>query len=198
MTWPTTLLILGVLSLVVVAIIGGGAKVTSEGIELNSTGLLDHLRRAQEQRGKPQVDPDLSAIQAMKRDASERGVSKLPLGKVLWVDDHPLNNFWERLALANIGVMVDSYTANSDALVALKMSKYDVVVSDVGRDPGTETGFDLVRTIRQAGVAVPFLFYTGTLTSELRGKAEAAGATNIFDSPGPLIDAIVSTLTARD
>ena len=199
MGWPTAVVILGLAALLVVAVVGGKAKVSSTGVELNSVGFFEHLRKADEARGRaqPSADQRTATLLALTKAVSNR---KLPTAKVLWVDDHVLNNYWERLALASTGIMVDSYATNVDGLSALGLSNYDVVLSDVERDqdvPPTHGGLEFLKEVRRAHPTIPFFFYTGHVTRDSREELRAAGATDAFDAPGPLLDAIAGALPPR-
>jgi hypothetical protein len=44
---------------------------------------------------------------------------KLSRSTIVWVDDHPLNNQFERLAFASHGIYSDTYRTNGEALTAI-------------------------------------------------------------------------------
>src|SRR5436309_388468 len=48
---------------------------------------------------------------------------------LLWVDDHPENNTYERRAMAALGIEVELSTSTDDALARLETSKFDVIIS---------------------------------------------------------------------
>ena len=56
--------------------------------------------------------------------------------RVLWVDDHPSNNFYERLALAQMGVSIDVATSTDEGLRSATLLRPDVVVSDMVTSSG--------------------------------------------------------------
>lgn len=55
--------------------------------------------------------------------------------RLLWVDDHPSNNSYERRAFERIGVGVKEVTSTADALRELVTDAwtYDVIVTDLRR-----------------------------------------------------------------
>ena len=111
----------------------------------------------------------------------EQGSRNLPLAKILWVDDHPINNQIARLALAPLGIYCDSYTKTSEAIEAIRWNAqdskrpYDLVISDLHRDdeygPGGRpaTGMDTYEQVRAIPGyrSTPFVFFTATGTDEV-------------------------------
>lgn len=195
MDWLNVLLILGILALVVVGLLGGRVKIGRGGLELNTSGLLENLRKAEESRGHTETN-EWQVPEQVAQIAEKGGIS-LPLGNVLWVDDHPINNFWERRALADIGVAVDSYVDNSEAMQAFDMGRYDLVVSDIGRDSTQEDGFKLLSEVRQRDADIPFYFYTVNLDDSKVQMAKEAGANDAFEAPAELLKAILASLQTR-
>src|SRR5215470_8899898 len=88
----------------------------------------------------------------------------------------PLNNQNERLAFAKMGVFVDSYTNNADALAALGREQYDLVISDIARPTGQQSGLDLLKALRSVRPDVPVIFYVRKV--EGPGVPGAQGITN--------------------
>ena len=193
MDWLTLLLILGIVGLIIVALLGGKIKIGKGGLELDTAGLIENLRKAEEARGWV-PSKDRSNIEQKLKAVRQGSSQRLPTGRVLWVDDHPINNYWERLALADIGVMVDTYTVNSEAVLAFSRNGYDLVISDIGRDGKAETGFDLLRELRERDESIPFFFYTAKVEDDDRAHAKQAGATDSFDLPEPLLSAVLENL----
>lgn len=64
----------------------------------------------------------------------ERHADLLRNATILWVDDHPEHNSAIIVLLREFGATVDTPTTNEDALALLKATRYDVVITDVGRD----------------------------------------------------------------
>lgn len=81
--------------------------------------------------------------------------------RILWVDDHPENNFYLRKILVDFGVQVVIATSNVEAIDKIKRSDFDLLISDNGRDrPSAETGIEFAREVAVLGYDVPVLFYT--------------------------------------
>ncbi len=75
----------------------------------------------------------------------------LARARILWVDDHPENNLALIELLREFKASVDTPRSNSTAFELLSASRYDVIISDVGRDnegPGSDLkGVELARTV---------------------------------------------------
>ena len=194
MEFSTLLLGAVVVALVVWIIFGDKLKVSPKGIEVDTEGLLKYLREAEAQKG---LAPEGNVTELEKVSAQVKAISqRLPVGTVLWIDDHPLNNQKEKMALAQLGLFADSYTTNAEALAALKTGDYDIVISDIGRE-ADETGWDLLRDVHRLYPKVPFIFYTMNITDRARKEATDAGARGIVERPGELITLVVNNLRPR-
>lgn len=207
MDWPTVVLILGVLGLVFVAVFGGRFKASKDGVEyVNEKGLLEWLGRAREQKGAPPPAAPESAraghaappppaqpdAQALGR---QLGRGQVPRARILWVDDHPLNNLYERQALASLAIFADSYTTNAEGEAAMEAAGYDLVISDIARDNSDETGWDLLAVFRNRWPRVPFVFYAGHGAEDRRARAAREGARGVATLPDELISLVVDALS---
>lgn len=68
--------------------------------------------------------------------------------RVLWVDDKPANNEYERAELRTNGLVFDNVVSTTEAIEQLKTSTYDLVITDLGRrwssDGSLEAGHRLL------------------------------------------------------
>jgi hypothetical protein len=140
----------------------------------------------------------------------------LPVAKILWADDHPLNNQFERMAFASLGIYCDSYTNNADALSALQSvlrarqllqaaddRPYDVIISDYHRDNEKvggvpQTGADLLKAVRSIDLyrTTPFFFYTAGGVDAVRDVAVEYNATATNDT-SVLVSGVINALPRR-
>lgn len=189
MDWPTAFLILGVLAIIGVVIVGGRAKVTKEGVEIDTPGFLKWVQKASEDKNTS-ITLDESEL-APKAITTQQ---QLPLATVMWVDDLPIRNHYERRALASRGVFCDSYTCNKEAMTALRRGDYDLVISDIGRGQSTETGWDLLAAVRYKFPTIPFVFYTIGIDDRMRQQAAEGGANGIVEVPDKLMQLVFGLL----
>jgi CheY-like chemotaxis protein len=192
--WFAVVLILGIIGVVAVALVGGRTRITTEGIEFNSEGLINSLQQAKESKGIASSPPP-------PREEAERLIQRtrevshsLPVATILWVDDKPLNNLAERRAFAALGIFCDSYSRNEEALAALRYNGYDLVISDIGRGSLPETGWDLLDEVQAARPQTPFVFYTIDIDDSLKEQSSTRGASGIVEMPDKLIDTVLQLL----
>ncbi len=67
---------------------------------------------------------------------------------VLWVDDRPNNNVYERMALEALGIRFVISTSTDGAVEKLRSGRYDLVISDMGRPPDSLAGYTLLSRVR--------------------------------------------------
>ena len=154
--------------MIVIALIGGCFSAGPKGIEIDTDGLLQFMQKAAKEKGIALAAMDFPGGLA-------RTIMRVPSSRVLWVDDKLLDNLFERQALGQLGIFVDSYTTNADALVAMRAARYDIVISDIARPQGQEDGLALLQHVRAQHPAIPVFFYTRKVDGPVQG---AAGITN--------------------
>ena len=86
--------------------------------------------------------------------------------RVLWIDDHPENNLWERRMLEELGVaFITAETTRSAAALLERAEPIDPIISDIARSGNTREGIEALPTIRAVAPTVPLVFYIGFLSS---------------------------------
>jgi CheY-like chemotaxis protein len=104
--------------------------------------------------------------------------------RILWVDDHPSNNYYEREALEKMGIEFGIARSTDEALGKLAVSRFDMIISDMGRPPDSRAGYTLLDKLRGAGNNIPFVIYAGSRTPEHQRESlehGAVGCTNRAD-----------------
>jgi CheY-like chemotaxis protein len=86
--------------------------------------------------------------------------SKNPL--VLWVDDNPQNNVYERKALESVGIRFVLSENTTDALNILSRQSFGAIISDMGRREGIREGYVLLDALRAQGDDTPLFFYASS------------------------------------
>jgi CheY-like chemotaxis protein len=84
---------------------------------------------------------------------------------ILWVDDRPDNNAWERRALASYGMRFVLAKTTEEAEQLLRDHTFDAIISDMVRPGDSRAGFTLLDWMRTAGNQTPYLIYCGTSTA---------------------------------
>jgi CheY-like chemotaxis protein len=140
--------------------------------------------------GDPAGQSHVSAIYArsgaLRRAVSHRNL--LDAARVLWIDDHPENNSWERRSLEAFGVVFVTVQTTPSALAVLARERFDVIISDIGRDSGP-SGLAALPGLQAAIPRVPVIFYVGDLT-----PGTPAGAFGIANDPEELLHLLMDVL----
>jgi CheY-like chemotaxis protein len=128
---------------------------------------------------------------------SPREQRRLDGSRVLWVDDRPGNNVFERQALEALGIQVDISTSTEDALEKIVRRSYDLIISDMGRPPDSRAGYTLLDKLREAGNTTPFVIYASSRAPEHVREAREHGAIGCTNRPQELIAMVTTALTTR-
>jgi CheY-like chemotaxis protein len=124
-------------------------------------------------------------------------LERLRGSRILWVDDRPGNNFYERRALEALGIHIETSLDTSDALQQLRARSYDLIISDMGRPGDSRAGYTLLDALRQASDRIPVIIYAGSRAAEHVREAQSHGAIGCTNSPQELILLASTALIAR-
>ena len=114
---------------------------------------------------------------------------------ILWVDDRPNNNMYERMALEALGIRFVISTSTDDALAKLRGGRYGLVISDMGRPPDSQAGYTLLSKIRdELKLNLPYLIYAGSNAPEHDVEARQRGASGSTGNPRDLFRRVVEIL----
>ena len=125
-------------------------------------------------------------------------VQKASASTILWVDNHPENNVYERRALEAIGATIVLAKSTDEGLAKARDQAFDVIISDMGRGLDRTAGYTLLEKFRKSGIETPFLIYAGSAKPELRAEARKRGAVDATNRPDELFQLVVSVLNTRD
>lgn len=114
--------------------------------------------------------------------------------RVLWVDDRPENNRYERQALEALGVRFVLSTSTEDALAKAAQGTFDAVISDMGRPPDPRAGYTLLDALRGRGDQTPFLIYAGSRAPEHVTESRRHGALGCTNRPQELIEMVLEAI----
>lgn len=128
-------------------------------------------------------------------------LQQLARANVLWVDDHPENNEYERRALRNLGIKTDLALSTSEALRRLNGWRYDLLISDLGRhtadEDDSDAGLNLIRALREKGSGIPIIVYASSRAILKRPELIEAGANGVTNRPTELIALVTGNLSRR-
>ncbi|WP_340647093.1 response regulator [Phenylobacterium sp.] len=101
--------------------------------------------------------------------------------RVLLVEDNAINALLARTLLAREGCKVDHAGGGEDAMAALKVGRYDLILMDM-RMPGM-SGLDATRALRAAGLDTPVVALTANAFEDDRHACLAAGMNDFLVKP---------------
>jgi CheY-like chemotaxis protein len=113
---------------------------------------------------------------------------------VLWVDDKPDNNRYERKAMEALGIRFALSTSTEDALDQVRQQAFDLIISDMSRPPDSRAGYTLLDALRVMGDRTPYVIYSGSRAPDQVAEARQHGALGSTDDPQELIRVVTRTL----
>ena len=108
-------------------------------------------------------------------------VAAAPGARVLLVEDNPVNALLARALLAREGCEVDHARAGEEALAAVKVGTYDIILMDM-RMPGL-SGEQTARLLRANGIQTPIIALTANVFEDDRRACLAAGMDDFLVKP---------------
>lgn len=134
------------------------------------------------------------AADVVAESVNSRVIRRASEATILWVDDRPDNNIYERKSLEALGVSFMLATSTDEALDKLKKKKFDVVISDMGRPPDQRAGYTLLENLRAAGNRTPFIIYAGSNAPEHKAEARRRGAIGSTNRASELFSYVLSAI----
>jgi CheY-like chemotaxis protein len=104
--------------------------------------------------------------------------------RILWVDDRPENNVYERKAMESMGLEFTLALSTNEALDVLSTHRFAAIISDMGRKEGPREGYALLEALRARDKSTPFFIYAGSNAPQHQREAAlrgAQGSTNIAE-----------------
>lgn len=117
--------------------------------------------------------------------------------QILWVDDNPKNNVYERHTLESMGLKFTLALSTSEALKVLGTRRFAAIISDMQRKEGPREGYVLLEAVRATDDATPFFLYTGSAAAQHRREAALRGAQGATNNPGELVEMVAHALPRR-
>ncbi|WMN10732.1 response regulator [Marivirga salinae] len=114
--------------------------------------------------------------------------------KVLWVDDRPENNVYERKAFESQGIEFSLAQSTNEAMENLKNNKYAAIISDMGRKEGSQEGYVLLEKLRKSGKQTPYFIYACSNSHEHKMMALERGAQGSTNSAQELYEMVMNRI----
>ncbi|GAB3653513.1 DNA-binding transcriptional response regulator [Glycomyces tarimensis] len=152
----------------------------------------------------PASPPIRTATPDAQRERGLRAATRLALstdllrgGAIMWVDDHhEWNESLVRL-FRTAGIRVDTVATTDEAMRAMSVAPYDLVVTDMRRDnesAGDSAGMDLLDRMVRDGIPTPAIFFSSHPNASAAIHPRAVTATN---SPEDLVNYVIDIVGHR-
>ncbi|EOZ9990356.1 TPA: response regulator [Klebsiella pneumoniae] len=115
--------------------------------------------------------------------------------RILWVDDRPENNVYERQAFEAQGIEFALALSTDEALELLKTNKFAAIISDMDRKEGAQEGYVLLERLRAMGDKTPFMIYASSDLPEHKRMARERGAIGSTNRAEELFQIVMGAIT---
>ncbi len=113
---------------------------------------------------------------------------------ILWVDDRPENNTYERQAFETIGLRFTLALSTDEAFERLSQVRYAAIISDMGRREGPREGYVLLDRLRKGGDRTPLFFYAASNAPEHKRETREHGGQGCTNNAQELFEMVTRAL----
>lgn len=176
---------------------GGGFEATAKRKQAEASAALV---AASVTRQNVTNEPDSAAREAKEaaevvaESVNSRVIRRVSEATILWVDDRPNNNIYERKSLEAIGASFVLATSTEEALEKINRQKVNVIISDMGRPPDNRAGYTLLEKLRASGNRTPFIIYAGSNAPEHKAEARRRGALGSTNRASELFSYVLTAI----
>ena len=116
---------------------------------------------------------------------------------ILWVDDCPENNTYERQAFEAMGFCFTLALSTDEAFERLAQTKYSAIISDMGRREGPQEGYVLLDRLRKEGDHTPLFFYATSNAPEHKRETREHGGQGCTNNAQELFEMVTKAVIQR-
>ncbi len=173
---------------------GNGVSFKRQVAEAAAAMAAAAVARAETSEGGSAAQAAQAAVATVAGAVSPRTVRRLANARVLWVDDYPENNRYEREALEALGIRFVTARSTLEAMERLQRQHFDVIISDMGREPDEKADYTLLDQARGEGYSIPFIIYSSSNDASHVAQARQRGAFGATNDPGELFELVLAAL----
>ena len=144
---------------------------------------------------KSEIEKIVDVVRATRPARAERGDGWR--NHVLWVDDRPENNTYERQAFETMGIRFTLALSTDDAFGRLAQNRYAAIISDMGRREGPREGYVLLDRLRQQGDQTPLFFYASSNAPEHKRETREHGGQGCTNNAQELFEMVTRAVIKR-
>lgn len=186
--WPLLILALAVLY---------RDKVVPSKVVLDSKAVkltIDLLQATQQKDGSNANASASTDVVQIARAAQNAAAVSLQGKKVLWVDDNPARNAYERSALEQLGIAFITATNTAEAEALLRERSFDLVITDFARRDDPKGGYALLGLVKGLNPKLPVIIYSSSGNPKHEAEAKSNGAFAETNQPQVLFNAAIQAL----
>ena len=116
---------------------------------------------------------------------------------ILWVDDRPENNVYERRAFVATGLEFTLALSTDEALEKLSQNEYAAIISDMSRREGPREGYVLLDGLRGEGDRTPLFFYSSSNAPEHKRETREHGGQGCTNNAQELFEMVTRAVIKR-
>ncbi len=117
---------------------------------------------------------------------------------ILWVDDNPGNNTYEKQSLEVFGIRITDSLSTKDAMEKLARNHYDLIITNFKRPDEDQAGYALLDALKGQGIQTPVIIYSSVATVEFQQAARNRGARGQTNTPQALFELVLNALLSKN
>ena len=146
-----------------------------------------------------------SVAKVCSDDREKAAASNIEGTLVLWVDDHPDNNLYERQALTELGGTITPASNTQEALsklehfeilemVGRRTAKFDAIISNFRRSDDPQAGHTLLAAVLKLRRPPKYIIYSSSSSANFASDAKAKGAFGETNRVDVLFELVISAV----
>jgi CheY-like chemotaxis protein len=139
-----------------------------------------------------QIERVIDAVQAT--GAARATTREAWKQQILWVDDLPANNTYERRAFEALGLSFTLAKSTEEALEELRTQRFAAIISDMGRKEGPREGYVLLDKLRKSGDQTPLFFYASSNAPEHKRETIEHGGQGCTNNAQELFEMVTKAV----
>lgn len=180
-----------------------GLKIKAKGFEVSfetkQEKAVDSLTNAVENKtrsvGVPEMPDRNQIVQTVHEAAPPTEAERFSRSQVLWVDDQPDNNIYERKAFEAIGLRFTLARSTEEAQAILESNSFAAIISDMDRPPDQRAGYTLLDELRERDKRTPFIIYSGSDAPAYKTETLEHGGYGNTNRPDELFRLVTKAIT---
>ena len=117
--------------------------------------------------------------------------------RILWVDDRPNHNIFERQAFEAMGLHFTLAQSTDEAFEKISEFRYAAIISDMERREGPREGYVLLDRLREEGDCTPLYFYVSSTNPEHLKETSEHGGQGCTNNPQELFEMVTRAAIGR-